>query len=195
MVEVGLKVEAEQLCHADGHVGIAAEIEVELERIEDRAEPCGAAGKRTGRKRGNALECGAEIVGQQDLFRKAEDKHRDGVGDLVQRHRVLLQLRRDVRILDDRPGDHFGEEADIQAEIQRIFLRGCAAVINVRKVGQIREGEEGNAERKRRRRRVQRERQKGVERFDGKGGVFIEAEKQQIEKYAKNENKFGPALR
>ena len=113
MVEVGLKVEAEQLRHADGHVGIAAEIKVELERIEDRAEPCGATGKRTGRKRGNALECGAEIVGQQDLFCKAEDKHRDGVGDLVQRHWMLLQLRRDVRILDDRPGDHFWEEADI----------------------------------------------------------------------------------
>ena len=48
MVEVGVKVEAEQLRHADGHVGIAAEVEVELKRIADRAEPRRPAGKRTG---------------------------------------------------------------------------------------------------------------------------------------------------
>lgn len=103
---------------------------------------------------------------------------------------MRFQLRLELCVLDDRAGDHFREKADIKAEIQRIFLRGRATVVNVRKIRQVLEGEEGNAERKRRRRRVQRERQNGVERFDGKCGVFVKAEKQQIEQHADHKKEF-----
>ena len=40
ILEVRIKIKAEELYHADRHVGIAAEVKIKLKRIAQRAEPC-----------------------------------------------------------------------------------------------------------------------------------------------------------
>ena len=72
IVEVLQKPEAEQTSKADGHVGVAGEIEVDLEGEGQRAQPCRDHGGRG--HGGDLLPHGAHLVGQQHLLAETDDE-------------------------------------------------------------------------------------------------------------------------
>ena len=79
IVEVLQEPEAEQPSQADGHVGIAGEIKVDLEREGQRAQPRRDHGGRG--HGGDLLPHGAHLVGQQHLLPQSRDKPADTRGE------------------------------------------------------------------------------------------------------------------
>ena len=72
-LRVDAELKAQHPPQAPGHVGIAGEVEIDLEGVGDGPAP-GGQGSRRRRVGGGQVPELAELVGQQDLFRQAYDK-------------------------------------------------------------------------------------------------------------------------
>ena len=75
-VEVLREPEAEQPGEADGHVRVAGEVEVELERIADRRRPAGQQAELR-MVRVQPGDVGMELVGDQQLLHEAAGEEVD----------------------------------------------------------------------------------------------------------------------
>ena len=127
VVEVLQEVEAEHLPQADGHVAVAGEIEIDLERVGRDAQPRAGEGQLLTRK-GPVPEL-ANGVGQQDLLCHAHGEALDPGGEFLQVLPPALQLFRHGFVADDGARDELGKEGDIGAEGDHVFLhRGVPAV-------------------------------------------------------------------
>ncbi len=126
-IEILQELEADHPAQADGHVGITGEIEVDLERVSQRAEPGIRRGKRLGIERG--IRNPAHRIGQQDLLGKAEDEQGDSGGKLLPGVRAADELIGHRVVADDRPGNELGKERNVASEIdERPDGRGRAAI-------------------------------------------------------------------
>ena len=163
-------MEAEHGGKADGHVGIAAEVKVQLEAVEHHAEDGGEGAHP--RHAGYGGERRAEGVRQKDLLHEAGKEHRHaapGVGDI---DGPVVKLRLHVLVPDDGAGHDLGEEADVQGKRQRVSLRLGFAAVHVKDIGQRREREKRDAERQRQRLCGDVRAEDGVHVFDEKARVF-----------------------
>ena len=66
-VEVEREADGEDAGQAEGHVGVAGEVEVELHGVDDEAGPGVGGGERAGVAEGD-VGGGAELVGDEDFF-------------------------------------------------------------------------------------------------------------------------------
>ena len=99
--------------HADRHVGIAGEIEIELERVGQHADPglierwrVGAEGLRYQR---------LDAVGQAGLLEQADGEDDQAAQDQMRIGAFCfgaLELRNHVPVMQDRPGDQMREIRD-----------------------------------------------------------------------------------
>ena len=81
--EVDGEMKAKEFGHADGHVGVAGEIEEDLEGESDGAGPCVEdAGVSCRSVEVGITELG-KVVGKSHLFSEAEDKEEDAAGDVI----------------------------------------------------------------------------------------------------------------
>ena len=148
-MEVEREADAEQAGGTEGHVGVAGEIEVELERIGDRADP-GFGHRRVAPVGGGEAEDrggdAGEVVGDHHLLEQAaeEDPERDREV-AVPAVMALAELRHHLAVMDQRPGDQVGEEGDEEQVVGEVILLGLAAV-GIDEVGDLEEGEEGDRE-------------------------------------------------
>ena len=117
IVKVGGEIKAKALGKTDGHVGVAGKVEIQLETVEDHSKPGGAGGH--GGKAGNGRERCAQIIGNENLFSKANQEHADARAEFGRNHLTLPQLRCHILVLNDGTGGNFCEERDIQGEIQK----------------------------------------------------------------------------
>ena len=105
-VEVLGEVKAHHLAQADGHLGIAGKVKVNLEGIGRRSHPGQGRGDTAKAQGfGNLGPQRADVVGNQHLFPQAHDKHSDPLGYLSQIDGALLQLLGDIGVPDNGSGD------------------------------------------------------------------------------------------
>lgn len=120
VVEVFRQREAEHPAKAEGHVGVAREVEENLQRIANRAEPHFPRRQRHGGQhehlRGN-LAC---RFGQQNLFPEAEDETFDAGREIGL---PLRKLRRKAVIAHQRTLRGLGEEREIEQQTAKAPLR------------------------------------------------------------------------
>ncbi len=119
--------ESEHQAEADRHVGVTAEIEVNLERIRDRSEP-----RVQGLNRAS-IKCRvrdfAAWIGQQDLFRHAHHEKRDAAREFIGCKPAIFELIGEERELQNRPGDKVREHRDEAGEIDKVgHCLGIAAI-------------------------------------------------------------------
>ena len=88
---------------ADGHVGVAAEVEVDLKGVGGHAVPRVDGAERSGFER--QIGDLPARVGDQHLLRQAEREERDAPRELGRGALAEVQLILDLRIADDRAGD------------------------------------------------------------------------------------------
>ena len=164
IIEVFRIVEAEHPAHADRHVGIGREVEIDLQHIGRRAEPAlhhrkaldggkvlgkeRGVGRRGGRKQQLICQRTAGI-GQQRFLRKAHREAADAGQEILARLAADVQLVRQRLIADDRAGDTLVEQRGIKQHVPVAPLGVGVAAIHVDDIGHQLEGVERNADRQR----------------------------------------------
>ena len=143
------KVEAEKPTQPDRHVGIAGEVEVDLQRVAQHAQPCMTAAEFGDRQGKDRVGDGSDAVRDDDLLAEPEAKP---VGPVEQGYFVdaaIAKFRSDLPVADDRAGDKLREQRVVDSEFS-IACRGRdVPLVNVHQVGNGLEREEGNPYRQR----------------------------------------------
>ena len=191
VVEVLQEREPQHAAHADGHVRIAAEVEVDLQRVGRRAQP-----GRQDRAGGGCLDGlvqQAQVVGQQHLLGKAQDHPLQPLAALGQRRGALFQLCLDVGVLHDGPRHQLGEHGDVGGEVDEAALGLRLAPVDVDHIAQRLEGVEGYADGQRQLGRPYVQPQRAVQRVHQESGILEKAQHAQVDRQRRDER--GPAGR
>ena len=173
--------EAEDAAHADGHIGIAGKIEIDLKGIEHDAEP-----GRGGRRRGGAAVQDlrgdlARGVSQQDLFGKADAEAGRAVECVSGVKAARVDLPGDVGIADDRPGDELREERDVEQKFCKRPLRRDIPAPDVDRVGKRLEGIKRDADGQRDDRHGDRRAEQRVQVFHHEARIFEDREAPEVQ--------------
>ena len=135
VVEVLQVGETEHARNADGHIGIGAEVEVDLQQVGERREPR--------RRRRHVAQLGAEDgidghrqhVGDEHLLRQAHDEALKAHRHPFPSDGAVRQLLVDIVVADDGAGDELREKRDVEHHVQQIALRRHIAPVHVDDVG------------------------------------------------------------
>ena len=149
-VEVDRDADVEHEADAGRHVAVAGKIEVELERVADGDEPCLRRIERGGGAKAR-VDRGGEGIGDDDLLEQAQREGIEARREVVKIKAAVFgvgELRDDLAVQHDRPGDELREERHEQRVIENIVARHRAAVA-VDDVGELLEGEKRDAQRQR----------------------------------------------
>ena len=136
VVEVAQVLEAQHAPQADGHVGVAAEIEEDLERVGDKPRPGANRADRRAPEPEHLVGEDRADVGEQDLLGESDDEEPQPGMEPLERLHAVEDLVGYGRVADDRPGDKLGEAGDVHAQIQQALLRGDVAPVHVDDVGE-----------------------------------------------------------
>ena len=136
-------MEAEDLTKTDGHIRVAGEVEIDIQRNGNAVHPVEKDGLFV-----SGVDQLAEIVHgvcDQHLFGKTQNKaaralacHGEAVG-------AVLQLSGNVCVADDRTCDELGEHGNVSRQIDGVFLCLLTAV-NVNHVADDLEGVEADTD-------------------------------------------------
>lgn len=145
--EVDGEVEAEEFGHADGHVGVAGEVEEDLEGEGKGAGPgvedagVGGEGAEVG-----VAEAG-EIIGEGHFFGEAEGEEEDAAGEVFGGGFAPgVEVGEEVVSADDGAGDELGEEGEKEGVIEGIADGSLLAAVNVDDVGEALKDMEADAD-------------------------------------------------
>ena len=183
-VEVRRQADAEQQRQADGHVAVAGEVEVDLQRVGQRAGPGiverrdAAVGSQAEDRRGFQREG----VGDHHLLEQPEQKHRGAQRQVVDARAeavAVVELREHFPVVGDRPGDQLRKEADEQAVVGEVVFFHHA-VMGIDQVGDLLEGEEGDRQRQDDVFHPPTEIQRRIQRTEQEAGVFVVDQQQHV---------------
>ncbi len=108
IVEVFKKVKAEHPAHADRHIAITREVEINLQRVTDYTQPCRRRGTGIHAENGVGDECG--YVGDQYLFGKTHDEAAHAFREFLQIAGSVRKFLLYIDVTHDRSGDKLGEQ-------------------------------------------------------------------------------------
>ena len=145
IVEVFKEAEAEHSAKPDGHVGVSGELEIELQRKEQRTHPAGD--ERDFRQSVQRRDHGITAVRDQNLFGKTDREAEQAVVEIREIHMTVGKLFLDVLVAYDRTGDELREERNVQQESKEGFLHLRVFPVNVDDIGHRLEGKETDPDR------------------------------------------------
>ena len=185
VAEVFREMKAKDPAKAHGHIAVAGEVEVNLQGAGHGVEPCkqhrGLGGLQKG---GHQL---IQHVGDQDLFPKSYHEASCAGGSVRQRVAAAGQLRGNVCIADDGPGNELGEHGHIGGQLQQIPLGRHRTTVDIDDVAEHLKGIEADADGQgdlQGRQGKTRQRTQGAEE---KAGVFAVAQQTQTQHRRENE--------
>ena len=146
IAEILREAEAQHPAEADGHVGIAAEVKIELQRVPDQPQPRGQHRQRS-KIAPDPRDQPRQRVGQQRLFRQPDGEAEATIRHVLYAGRALRQCRLQLMIRHDRAHDQLREQGQIQPQAQEVFLRGRLLPVDVDEIADRVEGIERHAER------------------------------------------------
>ena len=146
MVEVGQKLKAQHAPQAHRHVGVAGEVEVDLEGEGHHAQPGPSHRQIAGGHGLIAVPQHAHVVGNQDLLPQTDHKHLHAGAELINGGIPLVDLVAQVFVLDNGTGNELGEQGDKGAEVDDVALGPGIAPVHVDGVAHGLEGVEGDAD-------------------------------------------------
>ncbi len=148
-VEVLGEADAEHPRHADRHVGIAGEVEIDLQRVGDRADP-GADEIHFARRRPeHGIGDRRDIVRDHHLLEQPMGEPRHAGGEIVDRQARANEVADHVAEPDDRTRDQVRKEALIGGIARKVLLGLYLAPAHIHQVRDGLEHEERDARRQR----------------------------------------------
>ena len=148
-IEIERKPGPEHRGKSDRHVGVAAEIAIDLNREADNGEPRGQCA------RGQILRIdrrnhGRQLVREHQLLDEPEREDRQRRRKSAQRRGGgILELRNEFIRTNDGARDQVREIEDVGQDSRRPVLRRKGFAVDIDEVGDEREADEGYAERQR----------------------------------------------
>ena len=147
IVEVQHQADTHQASHAAGHVGVAAEVEVDLPGEGERGqqERRSIVEIRRGVDR---IDVQPQVVGQRHLLEQTDDEQRQAVADVGRaNHGKSIELRQQLAGPLDRPGDQLRKQRHEGGEANEAAFAIDLATIEVDRVAHRLERVERNAHR------------------------------------------------
>ena len=147
-VEVFRQPDVEHESKPNGHVRVAGEVEVQLQRESQRGAP-GVAEHDGGRAVEDRCHPRAEGVRNHHLLEQTDGEDEQPGGQIALGEDKGIrrrELRDELFETDDRAGDQMRKETDEEAVAEEVVLAGVS-VIGVHQVSDLLECEEGNGER------------------------------------------------
>src|SRR5215469_2325006 len=138
-VEVERQLDSEQPRSAERHLGISREVEIELELEGDRPLPGGEEIERLARGGGvvDARYNRCKMVGENHLLEQPEHE----VTRLDRKRERTLDLRENLAVVSNRPGQELRKKHDEEAIFEKIVL-GDSAAAGVDEIGDLLERKE-----------------------------------------------------
>ena len=140
-VEILRQLDAEKASQADGHVAIAAEVEIDLQREAEEGEPGGHHAHMDG-VADERMDEGGDAVADQNFFGEADGEEIDAVfpARADAGLRDAGELRDELVVAGEGAGDEVREEGNEAGEAPEIALGFGGAAIDVDDVGNGLEG-------------------------------------------------------
>lgn len=148
IIEVFLKLKAEHLAQADCHIGVATEIEENLQRVGQRADPQQRHGFFPVYVKSRLCHKG-DIVGEQHFFAEAGDEPLHTLGEFFWRDLAVIDLFSDRAIPHDGTRDQLREERYVQRQREGVALHAGRTAVDIYYVGQRLERKKRDADRQR----------------------------------------------
>ena len=146
VVEVGHELKAEHTAKAGGHVGVAGEVEVQLEGEGHHAQPRTGHGELFRGERLVAVPEHTHIVGDEQFLGQTYHEDLHAGGELVRGGGTRVDLIAQILVFDDGAGDELGEQGDKSAEVENGALGTGVAPVHIHGVAHGLEGVEGDAD-------------------------------------------------
>lgn len=144
-IEVGWQMEAHEQGEADGNIGVAGEIGIDLQGVGEERHEVLETREELGIVEDTVDEVDRKIVTQDDLLGQTIENPEDGNAEHTAREEILaIELGNEITGLDDGACHQLGEEADIEAKIEPVANGLDEALINIASVTDGLEGEEGD---------------------------------------------------
>jgi len=144
-IEVGWQMEAHKQGEADGNIGVAGEIGIDLQGVGEECHEVLKTREELGIVEDTVDEVDREIVTQDDLLGQTIENPEDGNAEHTAREEILaIELGNEITGLDDGACHQLGEEADIEAKIEPVANGLDEALINIASITDGLEGEEGD---------------------------------------------------
>ena len=190
IVEVFEKLEAEHFAETDRHIRVAGEIEVNLQRVANRAHPRTGGGQLARCIFEYAVRNLREHVGQQHLFAEPEQEAADTLGKL--RKRVLShgKLHVDIVVAYDRACNQLREHGDVQRQRKQIVLRRNLSAVYVNDVAERLKRVKRDADRHDNVRHRNAQSEQAVRRADEEIQILEYTQQAQIGDNTQNEQRF-----
>ena len=147
IVEVFEELETEHLAETDRHIRVAGEIEVNLQRVANRAHPRTGGGQLARCIFAYAVRNLRKYIGQQYLFAEAEQKAADALGKLRKRVLAHGKLYVDIVVAYDRACNQLREHGNVQRQRKRIVLRRNLSAVYVNDIAERLKRVKRNADR------------------------------------------------
>ena len=146
VIKVLQEFEPENGAESDSHVGIPAEVVIDLEGVADRSQPSGHTVQLVDRLDEHFVCYGSQGVSEEDFLSEPHDEAFHAVGDFLKVHRTVFNLVGYVMVLDDRSSHQLREEGDVESEFVDVSLRLNFLPVDVHNVADGLEGVEGDAD-------------------------------------------------
>src|SRR5207249_5713767 len=130
-----------------GHVRVTAEVEEDLPAKGDSGQD---QPRRAVRLRVviDAFDIERKVIGQRQFLEQTDEEQRRAVGEVLQADgRELAELREQMPGALDRPGHELGKETNERGETEKVPLALDVAQVEINRVTQRLEGEEGYPDR------------------------------------------------
>ena len=147
MTEVFVKMKAEHAAEADRNIGIAAEIKVDVQGIGNHGIPCTEHGEPGDVLAEEGIDNYPEVVGDDDLFREADDHAQRALAQVVHRCAAVVDFILDHAVADDRACDKLREQRDIKKEFRIVLLYVYGFPVAVEHIGDGLKGVKADADR------------------------------------------------
>ena len=147
-VEVLGEMESQQQGNADGHVRVAREVAVDLQRIGVDARQTLEAGVKQRLVEDAVHEVERDVVRDDRLLEQSREDQEDSRPEhRARNHRVAADLRDEVACADDRAGHELREEREVEEVFQPVRKGLELAAVDVDRVAHRLEDEERDADR------------------------------------------------
>ena len=145
IVEVFEELKAEHIAQTARHVGVAREVEIDLEGIGGDADPCSEHAVLVGMPEHRGGER-AHLVGDEHLLSQTDAEQLHALCEAVEGLFAVVELIGYVAVADDGTRDQLRKQRDVGAEVDEALRDGRVVAVDVDDVGHRLEGVERDAD-------------------------------------------------
>ena len=147
-VEVERQVEAHEHGYADGNVGIAGEVGIDLQGVEQQGGEVFERGIQQGVLKHTVDKRDGQPVAEDKLFAEAVENPEDGDAELASAEEEgFVELGNELVGTDNGSGNKLGEEGGVETEVEDIVGMAHFAFVYIDNIADVLEGEEADADR------------------------------------------------